>query len=56
MGPLADEALRKLIHLQLQKYEKQLEAALADEAFSTAQERHIVFEVPALVAHRTCIG
>jgi len=27
-GPLADEALRKLIHLQLQKYEKQLEATL----------------------------
>jgi len=29
-GPLADEALRKLIHLQLQKYEKQLEAALRE--------------------------
>jgi hypothetical protein len=29
-GPLADEALRKLIHLQLQKYEKQLQAALRE--------------------------
>jgi len=31
-GPLADEALRKLIYLQLQKYEKQLEAALRELA------------------------
>ena len=29
-GPMADEALRKLIHLQLQKYEKQLQAALRE--------------------------
>jgi hypothetical protein len=29
-GPLADEALRKLIHLQLQRYEKQLQAALRE--------------------------
>ena len=29
-GPLADEALRKLIHLQLQKYEKHLQAALRE--------------------------
>lgn len=29
-GPLADEALRKLIHLQLQKYEKQLQTALRE--------------------------